>query len=429
MSVSQLHTQNLFSNEMLLQVPHNSARLSDVAARFQLWTENDSQPIYSGYRKQILGREGLSQSKHVASKLREQFESMVVMGIGGSALGTRTGIQALQWAVPDDQRRTVHVIDNLDPIEFERVWNLIDPAKTCFAVISKSGTTIETVAQLSVILHRLATKQLPVEKHIVAVTDPEKGALRRWAQSLDVQLLDLPTPVGGRFSVLTPVGLLPLAFAGIDVDAIVDGAHSQIQSVDRNELARVGQRLAELEKAGYLGHVLMPYSSMLKEFGAWFVQLWGESLGKNEGNGNKAAPIPVAAVGDTDQHSLLQLLVEGEPPLITGFMRIEQWPESFQSRPNMAILPPDFASLSFATRKSFWEILNAQQKATAQVLVERNRPVYEIVLKELSPRALGECFAWYMDLVVATAAAHEVNPFNQPGVEHGKKILPEILSV
>ncbi len=431
MNSIKINIEGLVSEGVKLNSAHHPEKIEAIKTTFKEWTSNPQSPIYSGYRKSILNHEGLSQSKHMAQQLRSNFTTMVVAGIGGSALGTRTGLNALSWSISANDRREVLVVDNLDPIEFESILQKIDLEKTCFAIISKSGNTLETVAQMSVFIQRLTSKNLPLQKHLVAVTDPDNGALRRWTSSMDIPTLDLPTAVGGRFSVLTPVGLLPLAFAGVNVDALFEGAIEQFQSLDQgrdqNVTATLGLRLAELERDLYQGHVLMPYSSCLKEFGAWFVQLWGESLGKTESNGKGASPVPVAALGDTDQHSLLQLLVEGNRPLITGFIRIEKWPAIVESRPNMAVLPPDFAALSFATRKTFWEILNAQQVATAKVLKEKDRPVYEILLGELSEGTLGRLFALYMDLTVLTAAAHGVNPYNQPGVERGKQILPEIL--
>lgn len=429
----ELRADGLFGEKLEYLCPSGVTpeKLERVKTLFTEWTaEKPTGPIHSGYRRQILAREGLGPSKLMAQKLRERFDSMMVLGIGGSALGAKTGLSALSWRVPASERRKVLVAENLDPLDFETLWSQIRPESTCFVVISKSGGTIETIAQLSVVIERLKGAGLEVSQHVIAVTDPSKGALRAWANEEGAQTLDVPSDVGGRFSVLTPVGLLPLAFAGLDVEALVESAAKQFEGLGLplDSLAKVGVRLAELERAGLVGHVMMPYSTNLREFGDWFVQLWGESLGKIRPDGGAVGPIPVASLGATDQHSLLQLLVEGPRQCITGFLRVENWPSFGPRNPAVHKLPPQFASLSFSVGRSFGEILNAEMAATKRVLEERGRPVYEIVVDQLSAESLGALFALYMDLTTLAAAAYEVNPFDQPGVEFGKKILPEILA-
>jgi len=429
----ELRAEGLFTEKLEYLCPSGATpdRLERIKSLFATWTaENPSGPVHSGYRRQILAREGLGSSKMLAQKLRERFDSMLVLGIGGSALGVKTGLSALSWAVPQGERRKVLVAENIDPLDFETLWAQLRPESTCFVVISKSGGTIETISQLAVVLERLKAAGLDPSQHVVAVTDPTKGSLRAWAADEGVQTLDVPSDVGGRFSVLTPVGLLPLAFAGLDVESLVESAARQFEGLGLplDSLAKVALRLTELERSGLVGHVLMPYATSLREFGDWFVQLWGESLGKIRAEGGAVGPIPIAALGATDQHSLLQLLVEGPRQIITGFLRVENWPSFGPRSPAVHKLPQHFASLSFAVGRSFGEILNAEMVATKRVLEDRGRPVYEIVLDQLSPESLGALFAVYMDLVTLAAAAYEVNPFDQPGVEFGKKILPEILA-
>jgi len=232
--------------------------------------------------------------------------------------------------------------------------------------------------------------------------------------------------VGGRFSVLTPVGVFPLAFAGVDMRALMKGAQSQFrgEGVSTDATLELGLRLCELEKAGVAGHVLMPYASVLKDFSSWFVQLWGESLGKTAKGGRLVGPLPMAAVGATDQHSILQLLVEGPNRIVTGFVFVDDWGKKV---PVMGELPKAFAKLSFGYGKSFVEILNAEGTATRQVLSELGRPTYALRLSRLDAESLGALLAFYMDLTTAAGAAAELNPYDQPGVELGKRILPNLL--
>jgi glucose-6-phosphate isomerase len=430
MKALTLDTQGLFTEAVRYLVPADEKRTARVSELFAQWTAAKPQgEIHSGYRRQILAREGLAESLELARELRERFDSMLVLGIGGSALGARTVLTGLQWQVPLRDRRRVFIADNLDPIEFETIWGALDPARTCFVIISKSGGTIETMAQASVVFERLKAQGLDYTKHVFAVTDPAKGALRNWVQKTGVRALNLPSDVGGRFSLLTPVGLLPIAFSGIDAARLLEGARDFFEGkfVPAAEMARTGARLAELEGAGFTGKVLMPYATILRDFGAWFVQLWGESLGKERKDGKARGSLPTAAVGATDQHSLLQMLVEGPNRMVTGFLRVENWENPGVPEARMSALPAEFNGLSFAYGKSFSEILNAEHIATEQVLVGRSRPVYRLTLDRVAPEGLGALFAFYMDLTVYAAAASEVNPFDQPGVELGKRILPELL--
>jgi glucose-6-phosphate isomerase len=192
---------------------------------------------------------------------------------------------------------------------------------------------------------------------------------------------------------------------------------------------RLGRRLAEFEWEGFAGHVLMPYASVLKDFSAWFVQLWGESLGKETPKGNRVGSIPVPAVGATDQHSILQLLVEGPNRIITGFVSVRDWNLKTAETVKMTSSLPSahFGKLSYAQGSSFARILDAQSKATQSVLIKRQRPTYRLELGRLDEEHLGALMGFYMDLTTATGAALEINPYDQPGVEEGKVILPSFL--
>ncbi|NCN40395.1 glucose-6-phosphate isomerase [bacterium] len=426
----------LFDENLNYWVPHKSSEqeLKSIKARFTEWiTPPYKSPIYSGYRRQILEGEGLTESLALAGKLREKFDRMVVLGIGGSALGTRAVLEAVGHHT--EAPKPIEILDNLDPIVFEKLWKKIDPAKTVFTVISKSGGTLETMAQCALVIERLKAAGLDPADHLVAITDPESGALREWVTEGGIkESLSVPSDVGGRFSVLTPVGLLPLAFAGVDVSALIAGAQDYFKGKNfktSHSLEEIAHRTNELESEGFNAHVLMPYASVLREFSSWFVQLWGESLGKESSKGLCRGSTPVAATGATDQHSLLQLLVEGPRRITTGFISVGDWSteHSLDTKASKmpATLPAGFKKLGFAHGKSFGEILMAQSRATQSVLQKRSRPTYRIHLPQLREANLGALMAFFMDFTSMTGAAFDVNPYNQPGVEEGKVILPEYL--
>jgi glucose-6-phosphate isomerase len=431
MKLLHLDDSGLRTTDLSYALPATSTKLIELSRqRFQDWTgESPRGPIYSGYRRQVKQGEGLQESIDCAAKLRGDFETMVVLGIGGSALGAKTVLSALLWRVPQAQRRKVIILDNLDPIDFEVSLADINWSKTVTTIITKSGGTIETMAQASNILARYRAQNLPLKKHIVAITDPSQGSLRKWANSESLTTLSVPSDVGGRFSVLTPVGLLPCAFAGIPVAELMSGAQALFNgdAIDPDQISRLGFRLGELERSGYFGKVLMPYATVLKDFSAWFVQLWGESLGKVSFEGGARGSLPVAAVGATDQHSLLQMLVEGPDKIVTGFIEIKQWKTDLLSEPKMLPLPQEFEKLSFATGKSFSEILNAESQATQKVLTDLGKPIYRLQIETLSPQCMGALLAFYMDVVTWASASISVNPYDQPGVETCKKILPGFL--
>lgn len=423
-------TETLLSKELEYWVPHDVSNnvLENIVGLMKSWTENPNNPdkIYSGYRRQILSSEGLNESQSKAEQYRKKFKSLVVLGIGGSALGCKAVLEALQHSITDP--RNVEVIDNLDPVEFERVWKANNPKETCYAVISKTGGTIETMAQTSLIVSRLQEMGLKTQEHLIAITDPQSGFLRQWVSEAGLDSLSVPSDVGGRFSVFSPVGLFPLAFAGINIQELILGAQKTFKGdvIDIKDLAVMSRRLAEFEWEGFSGHMLMPYASVLKSLSAWFVQLWGESLGKKSLKGNRVGPIPIAAVGATDQHSILQLLMEGPNRIVNGFVQVLDWNlESEKSVVMTSSLPSAyFSKLTFAQGSTFASILRAQSLATQSVLTQHQRPTYQIELGRLDEQHLGALMAFYMDLTSATGAALEVNPYDQPGVEEGKIVLP-----
>lgn len=364
-----------------------------------------------------------------ARRLPSVIENFVVLGIGGSSLGAKALYSAL--ARPFDQirphvpglPRRLFFADNIDPVSFSALLELCPLEKTVWNVVTKSGTTPETSAQLLIVLERLrdALGHDEFRKHLVVTTDPEKGALRKLANELDLEAFEVPPAVGGRFSVLSAVGLLPAAVAGLDVQGLLDGA--------RDMAARVLERPQLFENPSLLLasmlflhdrrrhrriHVLMPYCDALYDTAEWFRQLWAESLGKR----NDTGPTPIAGRGATDQHSQLQLFVEGPDDKVVLFLSVRE-------RGVELPIPQAGASLGdlgYLAGHGLGELLEAERRGTQMALARAGRPTGVIRLERADARALGELI---MLLEAATALAgplYGVNPFDQPGVEEGKRL-------
>lgn len=375
-------------------------------------------------------RDLTTQVLEYAAGARGAWRDVVLLGIGGSALGPialRNALCAPHWNSLDDRARDgfprLHVLDNVDPVTIAAVLDRVQLAETLFLVVSKSGGTAETMAQYLVVRARLESAGLPLARHLVFVTDPEKGALRPIAKAEGLTALDIPANVGGRFSVLSPVGTLPAALIGIDIESLLAGAGDMVQRCASSDLARnPAGTFATLQwLADTIGkkrvHVLMPYADPLRDMADWFVQLWAESLGKVRGAGDHVGPTPVPALGATDQHSQVQLFMEGPLDKTVTFLAVES-PARDVAIPGAHA---DVADLAYLGGHSLWELLNIERRATAGALATRGRPSMTLTLPRVDAWHLG---ALMMFLEIATAyagALYGVNAFDQPGVELGKR--------
>ncbi|MFL5318724.1 MAG: glucose-6-phosphate isomerase, partial [Myxococcaceae bacterium] len=355
-----------------------------------------------------------------AKKLAEElagYENFVVLGIGGSSLGAKALFTSLCHpfhnlvsASARKNRPRVFFPDNSDAGTFAGLLDSLDLSKTAIAAVTKSGGTAETWAQLLYLREKLKDSG---KKQIVAITDPDKGALRSVSNSEGWRTLPVPPAVGGRFSVLTAVGLLPAAVAGIDVDELLAGAAEMVKRCDepdvrKNPAAMFASMLYLFDKRGRRINVFMPYADALRETADWYVQLWAESLGKSP----EIGPTPIRAVGATDQHSMLQLLMEGPGDKVTVFLAVDE-PRRDLTIPKDTPREPD---VSYLGGHSFHELLSAEQQATAAALAKNGRPSFTIHLPKLDARAMGGLL---MMLEIATSFGGElygVNPYDQPGV-------------
>ena len=381
-------------------------------------------------------RELLNQVEGFAAKSRGKFDDVVILGIGGSALGPialRTALRPSGWNMLDDKARggfpRLQVLDNVDPETIASLLNRVKLERTVFIVTSKSGGTAETMAQFLIVHDRLASAKLDVSKQMVFVTDPKQGALRPLAERLNVPALDIPPTVGGRFSVLTPVGTLPAALIGIDVKSLLAGAAEMAKRCQSTELASnpagvyaMLQWLADTYLKKTIA-VFMPYSDPLRDFADWFVQLWAESLGKKRPDGTSVGSTPLAALGATDQHAQVQLFMEGPADKTVTFVAIKERGVDVQIPAGFA----DVKELGYLTGHSLAELIAIEQRATAGALAKRGRPNMTIYLDRIDAAHVGQLM---MFLEIATAYAGQlygIDAFNQPGVELGKEFAYALL--
>ena len=364
---------------------------------------------------------------------------VVVLGIGGSALGPialRTALRPPQWNLLDDAARggqpRLHVLDNVDPSNISALLGRLDLARTVFIVTSKSGGTAETMSQYLIIRARLAEGlgDEEAKPRLVFVTDPEKGALRTIAKAEGIVALDIPANVGGRFSVMTAVGLLPAALVGVDTAELLAGAADMRTRCASSDLAtNIAGVFASLQHLADSAHhrpiqVLMPYSDALRDMADWFVQLWAESLGKHRTKGDAGfGPTPLGALGATDQHSKVQLFMEGPGDKTVTFIGVDDVPADVE----IPRLHPDVPELAYLGGHRLGELLDIERRATAGALARRGRPNMTLTLERVDPWHVG---ALLMFLELATAYAGQlygVNAFDQPGVELGKQFTYAML--
>jgi glucose-6-phosphate isomerase len=368
----------------------------------------------------------------LSNELRKNYKTLVVIGIGGSDLGARAICKALSAKEKGMEVRFIGA--NTDPEEIAALLDAVDLKKTVLNVVSKSGDTIEPMSAFLVLRDRLI-KRVGEKKHqqqVIATTDGKSGTLRAIADREGYATLPVPGKIGGRFSALTPVGLFPAACAGIPVRDLLAGAERMDDDFwgsavkDNGPLAFAG-----LHYDGYIRRhqhitVLMPYAEALREFGFWFRQLWAESLGKKHDRAGQPVHhglTPVAALGATDQHSQLQLYNEGPADKILTFIETE----GFRDDLTVPDPFPDIEGTSYMAGRCFSEIIHAERKATSMSLAANGRPNGTLFIPEISPRSLGALMYFFMLATAAMGELLDVDAYDQPGVEEGKKKMYALL--
>ncbi|HZJ58192.1 MAG TPA: glucose-6-phosphate isomerase [Clostridia bacterium] len=374
-----------------------------------------------------------------AAGIKDRFDNFVILGIGGSALGPIAVQQALNHMYYNELskeqrggRPRLYIIDNVDPQRMEELFDIIDVEKTVFNVITKSGSTSETMAQFLIVTGMLKAKVgSDYREHIIATTDRENGSLIQIAKDAGFKTYYIPEGVGGRFSELSPVGLLAAAVCGIDIEEMLAGATYMDEIASQPDtyknpayMAATLQYLAM--KAGKNISVMMPYVDSLKYMADWYSQLWAESLGKRydlEGNEVFVGQTPVKALGVTDQHSQVQLYTEGPFDKVITFLGVKEYkgevkiPNGYKDHP----------AVFFLTGHTLNELIHAEQTATEYALLKAKRLNRTITLPEVNPFTIGQLLYF---LEIETAFAGEllgIDAFDQPGVEEGKNATYALL--
>lgn len=376
------------------------------------------------------------------------YENLVVLGIGGSALGVSTLFTSLKSPYHNlltreerQGRPRVFVMDNIDPETFAAMLGNCPPEKTLFNVISKSGETAETVAQLLIVLERIekALGQDAVKRHVIVTTGPPgkkgpKSPIQQIKRAYRLPGFEVPRNVGGRFSIFSPVGMFPAALMGIDVDELAAGCRAMDRRTSKRSMKdnpaylRAAIHCIMSEEKNKSLAVMMPYADRLRDISDWHRQIWAESLGKKQGLDGRAAPpfaaqTPLKALGVTDQHSQLQLYLEGpNDKLIT----ILETP-SFERSLKIPDASPGVKGIGYLRAKTMNRLIASERKATADALRKANRPLLRIVLPRINAHTVAQLF--YM-LQVETAMAARlfgVNAFDQPAVESIKVLTREYM--
>ena len=370
--------------------------------------------------------------KEYAALVRNRFDNILVLGIGGSALGGIAVTEALlkpYWNLLTPEQRNnyprIFFLDNIDPDTMTALFDMLDWKKTLVNVITKSGDTAETMSQFLVVKKRLEQELGDdYRKNIVATTDQRTGILRQISEQEGYKTFVVPDDVGGRFSVFSAVGLLPFALVGLDIDEITNGIKDMdlaLKNTDINENIAAQNALIhylmDIKLKKNLS-VMMPYSSRLKYVSDWYVQLWAESLGKSEtlnGEHVHIGPTPIKALGATDQHSQIQLYNEGPNDKIITFIRVGEFDNTLE-------IPKifEYTGIGYLGGKTINNLMNAEADSTKVSLSDYARPTVTITLPKVNGYNVAQLL--YM-LEVQTAIAGElynINTFIQPGVEQAK---------
>jgi len=360
----------------------------------------------------------LNDSDHEAKAEPNQegtWDKIIVLGIGGSSLGIITLYKAL---FPFDDRLTV--IDNLDSTTINHELSTLNPERTLIIVISKSGGTLETMTNMEIFKEKFTEEQY--QKNFIILTDPQEGKLRELATTDQLTTFPIPPRVGGRFSVLSSVGLLPLALLGGDIDQLLAGAKEMkercLEKSENNPALQLASAAYNLSLPNTPDtppktiNTLISYSDQLYPFTHWYQQLLAESIGKTPEIG--LTPLPLR--GASDQHSVLQLLQDGPNDKLNIFLEVQNSKLKIQSK---------FKTQN--SKLSIHEILRIELKATEQALRESNRPTLIIEIPEINEDNLGQLFMLFQIQIAILGELYEINAYDQPGVEKSKKIVKELL--
>ncbi|MFC1616101.1 glucose-6-phosphate isomerase [Patescibacteria group bacterium] len=369
-----------------------------------------------GFYKIIDDQDPIEKIEKFAQEVEGKYQDIVVLGIGGSSLGTICLQQSLTHLY---KKPNLHVLDNIDPIMIKEIQDVIDLEKTLFIVVSKSGNTPEILSQYSYFRE--------IAKNFVFITGPKTGILREIAEKEGIPTFDIPVNVGGRFSVLTPVGLLPAALIGMDIKKLIEGAQSmRDQFLDKNAEKNLPFQVAnvqfQLSQKGKIMNVLIPYAQKLIRLADWYRQLLAESIGKRLNNQNEeifSGITPINALGVTDQHSQSQLYNEGPNDKLLMFLHVDDFGADIEI--------PDTPEVEYLKNVTFKKLIHTEMQGTIQSLTQNHRPNFTIKTDKVCEFTLGELFMLFEGATAFLGEFLNINAFDQPGVELSKNLTKEML--
>ena len=377
---------------------------------------------YYALKLPFLMKQETSEIKETAKLVQDNFENFVVVGMGGSSLGNELLHFAINGIHYNDSplRKTprIYFMDNVDPASVKTLLNSLDLNRTVFNIITKSGSTAETMQNLLCITGALNKRHLPLNKHLIFITDPEKGFLRKLAKEFSVKTFVIPPLVGGRYSVLSSVGLLSGAVEGVDIDALLNGAAEQAAKIKEKDVLEDATMLLPFiqyklfKEKGVNINALFTYSDGLSYLGMWYRQLLAESCGKRF-----TGITPIAVKGSTDQHSILQLFIEGPFDKLIIFIAPVRYKDDFNIDGNLA----DDEHINYLKHKNASQLIRSEFLATQAALNKSKRPFVSIEIPEIDEASLGKLIYFFEYGVIALGEMLNINPINQPGVELGKQ--------
>jgi glucose-6-phosphate isomerase len=397
------------------------------------WIENFKKRE-QGFYQVIDHMDELVRIKDFANKVHGKYRDIVVLGIGGSSLGTICLQQSLKHLFENEKHVNgvpkLHVLDNIDPALMREIQDVISLPETLFVVVTKSGSTPETLAQYCYFRALTDALHLSAKDHFVFITDPVKGLLRDIAVKEQIPCFDVPPNVGGRFSVLTAVGLLPAALIGIDIEKLIQGARTmRDQFLNPDPGKNLPFQLAVIQylmaQKGKTIHVLMPYAQKLIRLADWYRQLLAESIGKtlnDKGETVNVGITPVNALGATDQHSQTQLYNEGPFDKLIIFIKVEDMGEDL-------MIPQNVTSdaTEFLKDVTFTKLLHTELEGTARAFTETDRANITLEIHYINEDYIGQLFLLFEGATAFLGEMYGINAFDQPGVERSKIITKELI--
>ena len=398
---------------------HFNATLNGKAKEVYASLQEEEKTI--GYY--ALPEQDISTVTEYCKTISAEVKTIAVIGIGGSSLGAKAVYEFLKPV--ESLSRELYFFESTDPINIKSLLAKIDVSKTHFLVISKSGTTVETFAIYKYIL----SLQSDASSYTF-ITDPG-SALEKYAQNIHANVLHLPNNVGGRFSVLSVVGLVPLALCGIDIQALLNGANTIKKSFFEHgylhDILLKKSLFYAKNHAQYHINCIFAYSESLKYFCEWYVQLWGESLGKKQrSSAFNVGLTPIGLIGPKDQHSFLQLIMEGTRDKSVTFIQVEDFEDEIKI-PDTTL--PHLESLDTLNNLAFSKLINMQCNSVIEALLEEeNIPLDSIIIPKIDAQNIGSLIFYYELLTSLIGELIDVNTYDQPGVEAAKIILKKKLT-